>query len=150
MRAITNSFLNRVRRLTQGVESINDAVKLIIERPELDQEIAAALKDSGYLDYWETERKEFPWRYDLTELVKFESSEQGLAESIRMYSERTIEDDKNGVFKHWVTNLQTIATLAQTHKRRSLDLLVELHKNLVDQHLARVAVARTWLQSHKN
>jgi hypothetical protein len=145
MRNVTNAFLNSVRSFAPDVESIQDAVALAIRDSGLDERVAAALKDSGYLDYWKTEAADFAWRYDIAAMVALQNG-LNAADPLRSYCEATMLDDADGVFKHWLDSLQVTGQLSAMYKRKSFELLKELYLNLFELHARRVATARTWLK----
>lgn len=147
MTSVTNDFLDKVRKLSLEIQSINDAFQFLVENPGVDDTVLDALSSSGYLSYWRTELLRFPWRYRLDVMEAF-SGRQIPEADLRDYCETTLEHDAAGAFRHWEDNF----VLAEAHARdfplRSFAAMVTLYKSLVESHQARVSVARRWLVSH--
>jgi hypothetical protein len=68
----TYQWLNKVRALVKSkenlkhidIQTINDVDDFLISHPEFDEEIAQFMKDSGYLDFYNHDTKQNPYRYN--------------------------------------------------------------------------------------
>lgn len=144
---VTNHFLERVRKLSPKIQSIDDAFQFLAERPEVDDTFLEALVSSGYLVYWREELERFPWRYDRNVMNAFSEANR-IAADIRDYCEMTLKDNAVGAFKHWELGLASFTMLARKFPLRSFSAMAMLYENLVASHRARVDVAREWLESN--
>ncbi len=147
MKRVTNAFLEKVRKLSPNIQSINDSFHFLVENPELDEIFFEALHSSGYLDYWRDQPERFPWRYNLDEMEEF-LYKHNAENYIRDYCVTTIADDDAGTFKHWENNLDAATEQAKQFPLKSFGAMAILYENLVRTHQLRVRVAREWLTSH--
>lgn len=150
MRKVTMQFVDGVKKLDSKVESLNDAIKLAIERPDLDEKINQLLVESGYLQYWSVEEQKYPWRYEITEMVRYENSNINtrvlMIEQLKEYCSITMINETNGVFQHWDISLKSINKLHQEHRRHTLASLQGLYINLLEHRTKMVLTAKIWLQ----
>lgn len=149
MMRVTNDFLEKVRKLSAKIQSINDAFQFLAENPEVDDPFLEALVSSGYLDYWREQLERFPWRYDRDEMEAFSEANK-IEADIRGYCEETLEQDAAGTFNHWEANLVASKAQARQFPLKSFAAMVMLYENLVGSQQARVNVARVWLASRPN
>lgn len=147
MMRVTNGFLEKVRKLSPNIQSVNDGFQFLAENPEFDETFLDALDSSGYLDYWRDQHERFPWRYNLGLMEAF-SEENKIEADIRDYCETTLAQDAAGTFKHWEANLVAATAQARQFPLESFAAMVTLYENLVGSHQARMNVAREWLASH--
>lgn len=147
MKRVTNDFLEKVRKLSPKIQSINDAFQFLAKNPKVDNPFLEALGSSGYLDYWREQLERFPWRYDRDVMEAF-SEANNIEADIRSYCEETLTDEAAGTFKHWEVNLVASKAQANQFPLKSFAAMVTLYENLVGSHQARVNVAREWLASH--
>lgn len=150
MRTVTMNFIQGVREFDPKSESLNDAIRLAIEKPELDGKIARKLLESGYLDYWRVESTKYPWRYDITEMVRLQNayldSGEPIVDMLSGYCEDTLAHDQQGDFHHWQDSLKQLNAMCLYHPRETLEHLRKLYGNLVMQHGRRVQTAKIWLR----
>lgn len=146
MKRVTNDFLEKVRKLSSNIQSINDAFQFLAQNWEADETVLDALDSSGYLDYWCEQFERFPWRYKLYVMEAY-SKDDSLEAKISDYCEMTLAQDAAGTFKHWEDNLVLATEQAKQFPLKSFAAMVILSKNLVESHQVRVSVAREWLAS---
>ncbi len=146
MMRVTNDFLEKVRKLSPKIQSVEDALLFLVENPEEDDIFLEALASSGYLDHWREQPERFPWRYDQDEMEVF-SEKNKIEDDVRGYCEKLLADDDAGTFKHWEKYLAAVENLARQFPLKSLVAIVLLYENVVGSHRARVNVARGWLAS---
>ena len=149
MRKVTNSLLADLRNIDPSIESINDIDTLIIRKPELDSIISEKLENSGYLDFWETEPSRFPWRYDPIKMAQLYHSLED-QEVLLDYCRDTIEQNKNGDFKHWRINADGYRNLHSKFNYKTFLLYANLYFKLASQHEIRVKTAETLLSVYGN
>ncbi|WGQ34074.1 YiiX/YebB-like N1pC/P60 family cysteine hydrolase [Alcaligenes faecalis] len=145
MLQVTNAFLQQVRSFAPKVESINDALELLVLNQAFDDQVHAALKSSGYLDFWQLERREFNWRYDLDAMKELASKEPNLLPDLKNYCLDSLRDIDNGDFDHWGQNLHAWRQKAQSAPLKSFVAMAQLYENLVEGVQLRRLVAESWL-----
>ncbi|MBN8214736.1 MAG: hypothetical protein J0M09_17570 [Xanthomonadales bacterium] len=145
MRKVTSDLLAAARAIFPKIESLSDITRTAIERPDLDDALADALVDSGYLDYWRTQEHLFPWRYDFNAMISF-AFESKQYDAISDYCRMTLQGEIAGEMDHWKKCLESYEQLCAVHQRRVLDLERGLYRNLVVQHGNRVEAAECWLR----
>lgn len=142
MQAAQNAVLDRARALDPDIENFNDLDRIVQEHPEWDEEIAAAYRQSGYLELWKADFAINPWHYDLEAM---EAS--GAGEGLRAYCAGTIREFHTGGLRFAVNLIHYQGALA-AHGRRSTRQLVALYTQLVRHDQQRREVALTWLKRH--
>lgn len=138
-----NAVLDAARSIDPDVESFNDLYSLLVDRPDADPVVAAALRDSGYLDLWRTEIDLHPWRY-VPGLIDEIS---GASEDLRDYCIGTVREAYSGNIRFAVNLVQLRAFYSQ-YPRESFRLEVELYETLVQNDQRRREVAYAWLYKH--
>lgn len=144
---VTNKFLDQVRSFAPDVLEINDAFQFLLENQSFDSQLHDALKKSGYLDFWQEERRDFYWRYDLEDMNRFVSA-LNLHDDVTGYCRVTLQDFESGAFQHWENNLASWKKNAQTAPLKSFTAMVTLYENLVEGSRLRFSVANQWLALH--
>lgn len=142
MQAAQNAVLDRARALDPSIENFNDLDRIVQEHPEWDEEIAAAYRQSGYLDLWKADFAIDPWHYDLEAM---EAS--GFDEGLRAYCVGTIREFHTGGLRFAVNLIYYQGALA-AHGRQSTRQLVALYAQLVRNDQQRRDVALAWLKRH--
>lgn len=142
---VTNAFLRQVRSFTPQIESINDAFEFLVSNQGFDDQVHAALKSSGYLDFWQLERLEFNWRYDLEAMKELASNDPSVLPELTNYCLISLRDIENGDFDHWDQSLLAWKQSAESYGLKSLWAMAQLHENLVEGVQLRRAVAQSWL-----
>ncbi|KAA3448599.1 hypothetical protein C7I87_20820 [Mesorhizobium sp. SARCC-RB16n] len=138
-----NAVLAAARSVDPDVESLNDIYPLLVNRPDADPVIAAALRSSGYLDVWRMEIGLHPWRYDQSLIEQMTGSQ----EDLREYCIGTVREAYSGGVR-FAVNLVQLYALNSKHPRESLRLQIELYQTLVQNDQRRREVAYTWLAEH--
>ncbi|MBB2485331.1 hypothetical protein H5407_08830 [Mitsuaria sp. WAJ17] len=141
---VTNNFLEQVRSFDPKILRIEDAFEFLIANRRLDDQLWAALKTSGYLDYWRGERQEFCWRYDFEAMLRF-ADELNAHADVTSYCHVTLRDHAAGAFEHWEKSLSAARVNARAVPLRSFEAMVTLYENLVEGARLRVTVAEQWL-----
>ncbi|MGE3477668.1 MAG: YiiX/YebB-like N1pC/P60 family cysteine hydrolase [Rhodospirillaceae bacterium] len=139
-----NAVLDAARSVDSNVENFNDMYRLLAENPEADQVIAAALESSGYLDMWETDVENYPWRYVPGLIDELAASEK---EAVREYCIGTVKEAYTGGFR-FANNLVQLGVLQRKNPRESFRLEIKLYKTLLRNHQSRREIAYEWLQKH--
>jgi hypothetical protein len=145
MAQVTNAFLEQVRPFAPQVESINDALEFLVTNRGFDGQVHAALSSSGYLDFWQLERQEFSWRYDLEDMREIASSNPSILSDLTNYCLISLRDIDNGDFDHWSQSLHVWRLKAKSEGLKSFLAMVQLHENLVEGVQLRRSVAESWL-----
>jgi len=143
MKQAQNAVLDAARAIDPRVENFNDLEALIVSRPDTDPTIAAALRQSGFLDLWRMETDEFAWRYSFALM-------EGMAtrhEALREYCIGTVKEAYSGGVR-FAINLSHMQILHKQHPRVSFNLLLELYETLTINDQARREVACAWLSKH--
>lgn len=143
---VTNEFLKRVQRLSPNILTISDAFQFLVDNQSSDIQFHDALKASGYLSYWQEERKEFYWRYNFDAMEVF-ASMIGSSVDVTGYCEMTLRDEVAGAFLHWVQSLKTSRENYRRFPLKSFAAMVTLYENLVEGLNLRISVAQQWLVS---
>ncbi|MDX8521760.1 YiiX/YebB-like N1pC/P60 family cysteine hydrolase [Mesorhizobium dulcispinae] len=138
-----NAVLDAARSVDPGVENFNDLYSLLAKRPDADPVIAAALRQSGYLDLWRTEVDLHPWRYVPGLIDKI----SGSSEDLRDYCIGTVREAYSGNIR-FAVNLILLRALHVRYPRESLRLEIELYETLVRNDQKRREVAYKWLSDH--
>lgn len=146
MAQVTNAFLTQVRSFAPQVESINDALGLLVSNQDLDNQVHEALKASGYLDFWQLERQEFRWRYDLDAMHEFASQNPSAQPYLIDFCKLSLRQIANGDFDHWNESLDAWRQHAENLRLKSYLAMAQLHENLVEGVHLRRSVAESWLE----
>lgn len=141
MRYVTTSLINKAKEIFSEIEDLNDITRIAIERPEYDEDLSKALKDSGYLDYWREEINEYSWRYNPQEMVSYYLTLHDPS-SLLDYCTQTLDDEKNGVFNHWKITEYSLREYFRDYPRKTLEVMLELYLNLNKHHHLRIATAK--------
>ena len=120
----------------------------MVDNQRFDAQFHDALKSSGYLDYWQEERREFYWRYNFDAMTQF-ASMIDLAADVTGYCEMTLRDEAAGTFRHWEQSLQTSKENLRKFPLKSFAAMVTLYDNLVEGVKLRVSAAQHWLALRK-
>ena len=140
-----NAVLEVARSFDTEIESFEEIFPRLVARADLDEAIAEALVDSGYLDLWRTEIKTHPWRYDQNLIDRMTAPEEMRA--IRKYCIGTVQEAYSGGFR-FVNNLVALRHLNEQFPRRSFELEIELYEILVQNDQDRREIAYQWLLKH--
>jgi hypothetical protein len=153
MREITNILLDEVRTLVH-VESLNDVDVAVLRQPLLDSRICDVYRRSGYCTYCEVDPARFPWRYNITEIVRFfHSLDNSDPRKIELLAEcrATLKDHENGVFDHWYRSLNGYRQRRNQHPNIKLfALLATLYERLVELHQLRLQTAQVFVRWHED
>ena len=140
-----NVVLDVARSFKPDIENFDDLFSLLVQRPDVDQTMADALRDSGYLDIWKLETEAHPGRYDSALIDTMISFSQMSA--LREYCIGTIKEAYSGGLRYAI-NLIQLRTLQSRYPRRTFCLEIELYEILVRNDQARREVAYNWLSKH--
>lgn len=145
---VTNEFLSRVRGFSTNILTVTDAFQFLVDNQNFDAQFHDALKLSGYLDYWQEERREFYWRYNFDAMKQFTSMFE-CAGDVTGYCEMTLKDEAAGTFRHWGQSLEASRANLRMFPLKSFAAMVTLYESLVEGAKLRVSVAQQWLASRK-
>ncbi|WP_374694188.1 YiiX/YebB-like N1pC/P60 family cysteine hydrolase [Janthinobacterium sp. J1-1] len=142
MTAVTNNLLEAARRIYPKILNLQNIIEASVNFPKMDFELAAAYKNSGYLDYWRTQEEKYPWRYETSAMLSMHDNLKGigLLDELINYCEGTLSDDKNGAFLHWYKQAAAFKDLYRKFPREVLRLELEPYTNLCNQHDRRISV----------
>ncbi|MDX8437104.1 YiiX/YebB-like N1pC/P60 family cysteine hydrolase [Mesorhizobium abyssinicae] len=138
-----NAVLDAARSVDPGVENFNDLYSLLVKRPDADPIIAAALRESGYLDLWRTEFDLHPWRYVPGLIDKI----SGSSEDLRDYCIGTVREAYSGNIR-FAVNLVLLRALHVQYPRETFRQEIDLYETLVRNDQKRREVAYKWLSDH--
>ncbi len=145
MQQAQNRILAVARGIDPRVENFDDLDALVRAHPEHDGVIAAAYRDSGYLEIWRNDFAVNPWHYDL-EQMEAVTSEQTIAE-MRKYCIGVIAEFHTGGLR-FAVNLAHYERTMVAGPRRTNAQLLHLHRQLVRNDHMRRTVAVGWLRRH--
>lgn len=145
MQESQNAILEAARRLDSTVENFNDLDRLVQTRPEWDDEIAKAYRNSGYLDLWKTDFRVNPWHYDLGEMEAL--TKASTIDDLRDYCIGTIREFHSGGLRYAV-NLVHYRGELPANNRQTTAQLVALYERLVHNDQLRRDTALAWLRRH--
>lgn len=145
MQESQNAILEAARRLDSTVENFTDLDRLVQTRPEWDDEIAKACRDSGYLELWKTDFRVNPWHYDLDEMEALTTA--STIDDLRDYCIGTIREFHSGGLRYAV-NLVYYTRAWRANNRQTTAQLVALYERLVHNDQLRRHTALAWLRRH--
>lgn len=145
MQESQNAILGAARRLESTVENFNDLDRLVQIRPEWDEAIAKAYRDSGYLELWKTDFRVNPWHYDVDEMEAL--TKASTIDDLRDYCIGTIREFHSGGLRYSV-NLVHYARALRANKRQTTAQLVALYEQLAYNDQLRRDTALAWLRRH--
>ena len=145
MQESQNAILMTARRLDSTVENFNDLDRLVQTRPEWDEAIAKAYRDSGYLELWKTDFRVNPWHYDLNEMEALTNT--STINDLRDYCIGTIREFHSGGLRYAV-NLVHYTRALRANNRQTTAQLVALYERLAHNDQLRRDTALAWLRRH--
>ena len=135
---IISCFLEDVRSVcNQDIQSMGQVIYLLIENSDLDEKVTNLLKASGYLEIYQMDEDNNPWRYGLCSYA-----EAGFfGESAK---ERAKKDYQLAVklITKFEGELEVVKTLKAQYHRKYFDTLDELYTNLVEWQNTALRVAK--------
>ncbi|OON62464.1 hypothetical protein B0920_03115 [Massilia sp. KIM] len=140
MRDSTNALLEEARKLSSTIESLNDIDAHLIEHPEDDVHLVAALQSSRYEQLWRDEFERNAWQYHVALIEGHEVS----TERKRRYCEALLEDEQLGP-NRFVLNHAGYVSLNTAHPRQYFARKIELYDLLTQFHYRRIQAASGWL-----
>ena len=145
MQESQNAILEVARRIDSTVENFTDLDRLVQTRPEWDDEIARAYRNSGYLELWKTDFSVNPWHYDLEEMEVL--TKASMIGDLRYYCLSTIREFHSGGLRYAV-NLVHYTRALRANNRQTTAQLVSLYERLVHNDQLRRDTALVWLRHH--
>ncbi|MCI5122910.1 MAG: hypothetical protein D3925_00145 [Candidatus Electrothrix sp. AR5] len=150
-RDVTNKLLVKLRDLDEKIESLNDVHDLVVQRPDLDANIAQSLRDSGFLEYWRIEVLRFPWRYDPDRIVHYyHSLDLEDTKKLFAYCDSVIKSDQNGDFDHWICNAKFYKNQHSCYGHETFQLLAYLYSKLSSLYIEKIQSANIILKMYRN
>ena len=144
MQESQNAILEAARRLDSTIENFNDLDQLVQTRPEWDDEIARAYRDSGYLELWKTDFRVNPWHYDQDEMEALTTV--STIDDLRDYCIGTIREFHTGGLRYAVNFVHYRGALRAISRQTTAEL-VALYERLVHNDQRR-DTALAWLRHH--
>jgi hypothetical protein len=145
MQRAQNDILAVARAIDPSIENFNDLDALVQRRPEHDDVIAAAYRDTGYLEIWRNDFAVNPWHYDLDEMEAVTNG--GTMAEMREYCVSTIREFHTGGLR-FAVNLSHYERSMQDRRRVTTAQLLYLYRQLVHNDHMRRTVALEWLRRH--
>lgn len=142
MREITNKLLDTIKEFAPSVRVLNDIDPLVRDNPSLDDNIAEAYQESGFLDFYKVELQRFPWRYDSTLMVQQYHMMGEHKDLLMGYCVETLDHELRGGFEHWKHNLVAYKQMQDRFPRKTFELMVNLYFNLCFYHERRIKTAQ--------
>jgi hypothetical protein len=138
----TNFILDGARKMDPKIQTFTDVGRLVAEHPEYDDAVQELYKASGYLDVWNIDYDENPWRWDIVQMEQVPDQS-----SVRSYCLATLKTEPrdDNRFTKTLAGYQLHHSL---YPRKTFAALVELYKKLVNLHALRVDTATRWLEKH--
>jgi hypothetical protein len=139
---ISNFILESARKLIgSNIQSFADITSALISNPTFDTEITEIYKHSGYMDMWQYELKQNPWRYDSNlfeslPLSKTEINQQAIKEL----------NSANGLLELYKNNLEQYFYIKEQYKLKYAEQQFGLYKQLVENALDHKFTAETILK----
>lgn len=140
-----NAILEAARRLDSTVENFNDLDRLVQTHPELDEAVAKAYRDSGYLELWRTDFRVNPWHYDLDGMEAL--TKASTLDDLRDYCISTIREFHSGGLRYAVNLVHYTGALRANNKQTTAQL-VALYERLAHNDQLRRDTALAWLRRH--
>jgi hypothetical protein len=100
------------------------------------------IDSSGYLDLWDADYKEHPWRYDITLMEQMVQKEQ-VADYCRGTLKIEPRDDNR-----FTKTLRGFLRDHSLHPRATFAIMITLYKKLAEMHARRIDTATLWLERH--
>lgn len=145
MQRAQNEILAVARAIDPSIENFNDLDALVQAHPEHDDAIAAAYRDTGYLEIWRNDLAVNPWHYDLNEMEAV--TDGGTMPEMREYCVSTIGEYHTGGLR-FAVNLAHYERSMQDRPRVTTAQLLCLYRQLVHNDHMRRTVALEWLRRH--
>jgi len=140
---ITNSILSDVRKLSGvDIQSFEDIYQLIIDTPSFDSEITEIVQKSGYLNMWEYEALQNPWRYN-RKLFMILDAEPSYKKELAEF-ERKSAIDQVRLYSH---NYLMCQNILAHYSLRLIEVMMMLYKNLIKQMNRRIDAAEFVLKN---
>jgi hypothetical protein len=143
MMEATNALLEDVRKITPGIETLNDVNAFLYQNRGFDAVVNKIIQESGYLDVWRFERDKNPWQYDLQLMHSANLSE----EAKEHYCSVLVEEAEDSLQRYEVCRAQYTQWVEET-ALETFRTYKDLYETLVQLHLTRVRVATEWLQAN--
>lgn len=145
MQQAQNGILAVARAIDPSVENFNDLDAFVQAHPEHDEVIAAAYRDTGYLEIWRNDFAVNPWHYDVNEM-EAATSDRTIAE-MREYCIGVIGEFHIGGLR-FAVNLAHYERTMGAGPRLTTAQLLHLYRQLVRNDHMRRTVALRWLRHH--
>lgn len=143
---IAQSAMDRVltciRAIDPSVQTLNDIGRFVIRYPEHDSFVASSFEQSGYLDLWDHDLKEHPWRYDLQQMEREQSQPGVLAYCLGTMRAEPRDDNR------FTKSLAGYQISNASCPRETFRRLIGLYTKLADLHARRIDTARQWLRKY--
>ena len=134
---ITNEILSSVRKITStDIQSFEDLAKFVIENPSYDSQITDLVRNSGYLNMWEYEANQNPWRYDGKIFLSLGMDSNFKKERAEFELKSALEQAKL-----YSRNYKMYQNLRLHYDRRYFEMNMELYRSLINQMNKRIESA---------
>ena len=135
---ITNSILSDVRKLSGvDIQSLEELDQFIIDNPSHDVEIATIVQKSGYLNMWDFEAIQNPWRYDRELFMSVDAETSHKKEIAEFELNSAIDQVK--LYSH---NYLMCRNIRSHYNLRFIEMKMELFKNLINLMNKRIEAAK--------
>ncbi len=144
MRDVSNALLTAARRVSAGIESINDIDEYLLANPKADEALSQALEASGYLYAWRSNTTADPWQYDIEKMEASRADPEALLD----YCRRLLLSEQSGKNRYVINRGGYLALRARTGLRY-FALMEQLYRHLATLHQRRVQTAIAWMTRRK-
>ncbi len=125
---IQNTILQKARNLSGAdIQTFVQLEAYVIKHPKHDQEIAAIIRESGYLDMWKKEMEKNPQNYSFESFAAYYPKPHW-PNVVNTYMPIVRQNLQN-----YPIGLQYYQFLSKTHALEYIQIQIELHKNLIRQ-----------------
>ncbi|MFC5271396.1 YiiX/YebB-like N1pC/P60 family cysteine hydrolase [Adhaeribacter terreus] len=132
-RDIHNSIFQKARELTgRDIQTFEQLGQVIIEMPEIDQEITNFVRDSGFLTMTEGDIEKNPWHYDAKKMIEHYKHPEQLFEVAKFYA--TTEEKTR---ERLILTLNSLKQANKVIPREYFKMEIELYQKLIQFSLQR-------------
>lgn len=137
----TFEWMDKVRTLAQAqsltpksdIQTLNDVDEFLLRHPEFDKQISCFIKESGYLDFYNIDRRINPFRYDKQIFLVTMGNQSDVIE----FLEEELEKETT-LFTKYANNFDEYRAYAQRCNLEYFSLQLRLYLNLISELYVRI------------
>lgn len=127
-REIHNSIFRRARELsTQDIQTFEQINELIIQKPEIDEELTKFVSESGYLMMMEDDVEKNPWHYNAEKMIEYYKDPEVIVETALFFAS-TEEKSR----EHLNMTIYSLIQLNKLYPREYFKMEIDLYRKLID------------------